>query len=285
MINRVSWGAVVAGVVLSLVSQLILNLIGVGVGAGTLDPTGGDNPSATGFSIGAAIWWTLSGIIAAFIGGYAAGRLSGEPKEASAAWHGLTSWALTTLVIFYLLTSTIGGLIGGAATAVGGLASAAGGAVKTTVEAATPGMAQSADPFAAVERSLRSATGGNDPAALRDAATAALRSAVTGDPSKTQEARDRAAEAIARAQNISVEEARTQVQQYEQQYRQALDQAKQQAAQAADVAAKTASRGAWPPARPEGSPGLCRGVLASARPRSAAFPRWSLVYLSDRQLW
>ena len=65
ILNKVSWGAVLAGVVLSLVLQLILNLLGVGIGAATLDPAGGDNPSASGFSIGAAIWWTLSGGIAA----------------------------------------------------------------------------------------------------------------------------------------------------------------------------------------------------------------------------
>ena len=49
---------------------------------------------------------------------------------------------------------------------------------------------------------------------------------------------------IARAQNISMEDARTQVQQYTQQYRHAVDQAKQQGTQAADAAAKTVSRAA-----------------------------------------
>ena len=99
-----------------------------------------------------------------------------------------------------------------------------------------------ADPFSAIEQSLRSATGGNDPAALRDAAITAVRAAVAGDQQKTEELRERAAQAIARAQNISVEDARTQVQQYEQQYRQTVDQAKQQAMQAADTAARAVSR-------------------------------------------
>jgi hypothetical protein len=43
---------------------------------------------------------------------------------------------------------------------------------------------------------------------------------------------DHAAQAIAHAENMSLEDARRQVQQYEQQYRQAADQAKQQATQA-----------------------------------------------------
>lgn len=94
LLNRVSWSAVLAGVVVALVAQLILNMIGVGVGAATLDPGAGadQNPSARGFSLGAAIWWMVSGIVAALIGGFTAGRLSGEPKESTAAWHGLTSW-------------------------------------------------------------------------------------------------------------------------------------------------------------------------------------------------
>jgi hypothetical protein len=250
LLNRVSWGAVLAGVVTALVTQLVLNLLGIGVGAATLNPAGGagENPSASSFSIGAAIWWTLSGIIASFLGGYAAGRLSGRPKEGTAAWHGLTSWALTTLLIFYLLTSTLGSVVGsayrGVSSALGGVTSAVGQTAQTAAQAAAPNLARVSDPFGAIEQQVRGATGGNDPAALRDAAVNAVRAAITGDQGQAQAARDRAAEAIARAQNIPVEQARAQVQQYEQQYRQAVDQARQQATEAADAAASAVSRGA-----------------------------------------
>jgi hypothetical protein len=208
----------------------------------------GDSPSATHFSMVAAIWWTVAGVIAAFAGGYAAGRLSGQPTESTAGWHGLAAWALTTLVVVYLLTSAVGSVLGGAYTALtstaGNLASTAGGTARTAAEAAAPGIAQSADPFSSIEQRLRSASGGNDPAALRDAAIAATRAAVTGDEAQAQEARERAAQAIAKAQNIPVEQARTQAQQYEQQYRQTIDGAKQKAAAAASVSAKAVSRGA-----------------------------------------
>jgi hypothetical protein len=251
LINKISWGAVLAGVVVALVAQLILNMIGIGIGASTLDPHGGaaDNPTATGFSIGAAIWWTLSGVLAALAGGYAAGRLAGKPKESTAGWHGLTAWALTTLIVFYLLTSTLGSVIGGAyrtvTNAAGNIASTAGGAVQTAAQAAAPSLASGAtDPFASIEQSLRGVTGGNDPAALRDAAIASVRAALTSNQQQAQEARERAAQAISRAQSIPIEQARTRVQQYEQQYRQAVDSAKQQATEAADVAAKAVSRGA-----------------------------------------
>jgi hypothetical protein len=243
LINRVSWGAVLAGVVVALVAQLILNMIGIGIGAATLDPGAGadQNPSARGFSIGAAAWWAVSGIVAALAGGFAAGRLSGQPKEASAAWHGLTSWAFTTLVIFWLLTSTVGGLLGGA---YRGLMSTAGGAIQTAAQTAAPALAANAGPFDAVERTMRDAMGGNDPAALRDGAVAAMRAAATGDPQQADIARTRAAEAMAKAQNIPVEEARKQVQQYEQQYRQGVQAARREATDAAATATKAVSRGA-----------------------------------------
>jgi len=38
------------------------------------------NPSAGGFSIGAGIWWTLAGVIAALVGGWALAAL--DPPKA-----------------------------------------------------------------------------------------------------------------------------------------------------------------------------------------------------------
>jgi hypothetical protein len=241
LINRIAWGAVAAGVFLSLVTQLLLNLLGIGIGAATLGPIGsGENPDATSFSIGAAIWWTVAGIIAAYVGGHTAGRLSGRPKESTAGWHGLTAWAVTTLVVFWLLTTAIGGIIGGT---LGALGNVAGGLGQTAAQVAGPALAGQADPFSRIEEQIRANTG-NDPQALRDAAVAAVRAALTGDPAQVQEARERSAQALARAQNISVDEARAQVTQYEAQYHQSVDQAKQKAAQAAETARKAASQGA-----------------------------------------
>ena len=238
MLNRVSWAAVFAGVVVSLVTQLLLNMLGLGIGIATLDPGTGDNPAASTFSVGAATWWTLSGIIAAFVGGYVAGRLSGRPKESTTGWHGITAWAFTTLLIFYLLTSTVGAVLGGAFNTI---SNAVGGLTQTAATAAAPAIAQ-ADPFAEIEQQVRA--GGQDPAALRDAAVSAVRGAVTGDPAEAEEARVRAAEALARAQNIPIEEARAQVDQYAEQYQQTVDRVQQQATEAANTAADVVSTAA-----------------------------------------
>ena len=130
LFNRVSWGAVLAGVMVALVTQLILNLIGIGIGAASFDPTSNANPSGSTFSIAAGIWWALSGILAALAGGYTAGRLSGKPTETSGPWHGLTAWAVTTLLVFYLLSTSVGAIVGGAfrtfGTVAGGAAQIAG---------------------------------------------------------------------------------------------------------------------------------------------------------------
>ncbi len=77
-------------------------------------------------------------------------------------------------------------------------------------------------------------------AALRDAAISAVRATMTGDPAQANQARERAVQALARAQNISPDEARGRIVQYEQQYRDAAAQARR----AADRAARVVSRGA-----------------------------------------
>jgi hypothetical protein len=248
MLHRLSWGAVIAGAAAALVVQLILNLIGVGAGLAAVSATAGDNPEVGTLSLGALLWWVFSGIFASAAGGYLAGRLSGRPGASTAGYHGLVSWVVTTLVVVYLLTSAASGLLGGAfgglTSALGGAGQAVGGAVRTAAETASPALGQVTDPFAGIERQVRDASGGQDPQALRDTAVQAVRSALTGDAAQQQQARDRAAEALARAKGIPVDQARQQVQSYEQQYREAADKASARAKQAAETTRKAASQGA-----------------------------------------
>ncbi len=243
-INQIAWGAVLAGIVVALTAQLLLNLLGVGIGLATVDPSAASNPDPKTFSIGAGVWWAVSGIIAALIGGYAAGRLSGRPKESTTGWHGVIAWAGTTLVVFYLLSTAIGAVVGGAFNAVSSAMGGVGQIASTAAQTAAPAIAGGSNPFADIEQRIRGAAGGGDPAAARDAAVGAVRALVTGDPSQAQAAREQAAAALAKAQNIPIEQAREQVTQYEQQYRQTVEQAKQKATAAADAAAKAASRAA-----------------------------------------
>ncbi len=258
LINDVSWAGVLAGVVAGLVTQLILNLVGVGIGASTLNPMTSDNPTASGFSIGAGIWWALSGIIAAFVGGYVASRLSGRPKASTGSWHGLTSWALTTLVIFYLLTTAVGGLIGGAFNTVSGAIGGVGHAVGTAAQTAVPALSQGTDPVGAMQQALSAPAANDSAAAMKDATTSLAKAMVSGDDAQIADAREKVAQAMAKQQNIPIDQARARVSSYETQFRDKAAQAKQQAEQAADVAAKTVSRGAL-----LGSLALILGAIAA----------------------
>jgi hypothetical protein len=248
MLNQVAWGAVFAGAAIALVMQIILNMIGLGVGLSTLDVAQGDTPSASSMSVGAGVWFVVSGILAAGLGGYIAGRLSGKASSSTTAYHGLISWAVSTLAVVYLLSAAASGVVGGAlstaSSALGGAGKALGGSLQTAVQTAAPSLNNVSDPMAAIENKVRSASGGQDPATLRDAATTAVRAALTGDPAQQAAANDKAAEALAKAQNISQDEAKTQVAQYQQQYKEMVAKTKEQAKQAADTTAKRASQGA-----------------------------------------
>lgn len=244
MLNEISWGAVFAGVVVALVVQAIINLLAVSAGTAVLDPVGGQNPSASSFSMAAGTVWIVSGLIASACGGYVAGRLAGRPVESTCGWHGLVSWAMTTVVVLYLITSAAGGILGGALSSAGSVLGGLGRSTATAAQIAAPAASQITDPFGSIERAIRDASGGNDPAALRDAAVSAMRSALSGDAAQQQQAREMAAQALARAQNISVDEARAKVADYETQFRRGADEAKRQAAQVAEAASKTVTRGA-----------------------------------------
>src|SRR3954447_26686566 len=206
MLNQVSWGAVFSGATIALVMQMILNMLGVGVGLSTLDVASGETPSAGTLSLGAGIWWVVSGIVAAAVGGYIAGRLSGKASRSTTAYHGLIAWAVSTLIVLYLLSSAASGLIGGAlntaSPALGGAGKALGGSLQTAVQTAAPSLNDASDPMAAIESKVRSASGGQDPAALRDAAATSVRAALSGDGAQQAEATEKAAEALAKAQNI-----------------------------------------------------------------------------------
>ena len=248
MLNQVSWGAVFAGATIALVMQIILNMVGVGIGLSTIDVAQGDTPSVGSLSIGAGIWWVVSGIVAAAVGGYIAGRLSGKASQSTTAYHGLIAWAVSTLLVVYLLSSAASGLIGGAlstaSSALGGAGKALGGSVQTAVQTAAPSLNNMSDPMAAIESKVRNASGGQDPAALRDAAATAVRGALSGDPAQQAAATDKATDALAKAQNIPSDQAKAQVAEYQKQYKDAVAKAKEQAKQAADMTAKTVSRGA-----------------------------------------
>ncbi|HYN38983.1 MAG TPA: hypothetical protein VES39_07015 [Rhodospirillales bacterium] len=117
--RRVSWGAVLAGVITALALQLVLSTLGVAIGASTIDPGQDGSPAASTLGMGAGIWWVISALLSVFAGGWVAGRLAGVPVRTDGLLHGFVAWALTTLLLFYLVTTALGSLVGGAFNVVG----------------------------------------------------------------------------------------------------------------------------------------------------------------------
>jgi hypothetical protein len=122
--RRISWGAILAGSVAAISVQLLLTLLGISIGAWVADPAAG-REGMQGIGIGAGIWALATFIIALFCGGWIAGRMAGVSNKLDGMLEGFLVWSAVTALSFMLLTSTIGGILGGAAGLAGNLLSAA----------------------------------------------------------------------------------------------------------------------------------------------------------------
>ena len=76
--RRLSWPAVLAGLVVAASVQMLLTVMGAGVGAASFSSAG---RVTTGGGVGAGLWFSLTGIISFFSGGWVAGRLAGVPSD------------------------------------------------------------------------------------------------------------------------------------------------------------------------------------------------------------
>jgi hypothetical protein len=112
-LRRISWGAIFAGIAVSLMVHLLLSLLGLGIGLSTIDSASQRIPDIGALGTTGGIWWAVSGIIAALIGGWVAARASGVPSGGSGAIHGLVTWAATALLVLFILGSVVGGAMSG----------------------------------------------------------------------------------------------------------------------------------------------------------------------------
>jgi hypothetical protein len=145
VIRRISTAAVFGGLFVALGIQLLLSLLGIGLGASTIHPTQENGASAQNVGLGSAIWFAISSLISLFIGGWIAGRLAGIPRSIDAVIHGLITWSLSALFTIYLLSTTVGVIITGATGALGTLFSAAGSGVAALAPNAATAIRQAAD--------------------------------------------------------------------------------------------------------------------------------------------
>jgi ElaB/YqjD/DUF883 family membrane-anchored ribosome-binding protein len=250
-VRRISWGAIIAGISVVLVLQLLLTLLGLAVGASTIDPAAADTPQPSTVGMGAGIWWVVSTSISVFAGAWVAGRLAGMPTRVDGMLHGVVTWAAATLLAFYLLTTTVGSLIGGAFGALGTVAQTVGQSTQSQAQGAMLVLPDEIRtqaerlferaPAAAgqvqqqTNQAVQAAGGGT----MLDAVQRVIRGVQEG---ASPQDRDAAVNVIAQQAGIPREQAQQRLDQFQEAYRTYSAQAAEQARQAADAAAQTVSQ-------------------------------------------
>jgi hypothetical protein len=145
-----SWGAVIAGGIAAAALTLVLMLVGSGLGLTMVSPYGGANPSLQMATVWTAVWLVVTQWLSALLGGYFAGRLRTKWVKLHTdevffrdTAHGFLAWALATLLVAGLLSSTISSLIGtgvqGASNVAGGAAMGGAAAASNNVNASATG--------------------------------------------------------------------------------------------------------------------------------------------------
>lgn len=116
LLRRVSWGAILAGTVVSIGIYALFGLLGLALGLGAIDPM--DPRPFSGIGTGTIVWWAVTSIVALAVGGFVGGRLAGIPRGVTGMLHGLSIWALVTILSLWLATSAIGKIVNMAASVV-----------------------------------------------------------------------------------------------------------------------------------------------------------------------
>ena len=235
-LRGISWGSILAGVTAAIAVQLLLNLLGIGVGAATINPQQGQ--PGQGLAVGAAIWFVISSIISLFVGGWIAGRLAGTPNKKDGALHGFVTWALASLALFYLLSTAVGGLLGGAASVLGQTASLAARGAQAVTPTATNLIAQ----VSGVTPQQVQAEAGD---IARDSNFQAFVSGVIRNGQVTPQDRQALANLLVSRRQMSMQDANATIDRWQAQIAQTVQQTKQTATQAETAAASGVSKGAF----------------------------------------
>ena len=131
---RIKWTAVWAGLVVGMSSQLVLTLLGLAIGAWSIDLK--DAQPGGGIPLGAGLWTGLSLLLSAFIGGSITARLSGVSVRSDGMYHGAVVWGVTWLVFAWLTTTAMSFMLGGVFSALGSAIQTTGQGITNAASAA-----------------------------------------------------------------------------------------------------------------------------------------------------
>jgi hypothetical protein len=146
--SAVSWAAIIGGALTAVAITLLLVALGAGIGLSSVSPWTSSNPTATTFTLLAAVWLIIVQWLSSGLGGYLAGRLrtkwvglhTDEVFFRDTA-HGFLAWALASVLVAVFATSSISSAVGTATHAVSSIAgSAASGAAQVAANQ-SPGSA------------------------------------------------------------------------------------------------------------------------------------------------
>ncbi|KPQ32706.1 MAG: hypothetical protein HLUCCA11_20755 [Phormidesmis priestleyi Ana] len=127
--DTVRWGPIFAGIVVSIVSQLLLSALGAVVGGFA---AGEASARTIGTSLG--IWAVISLLISLFLGGLTMASSCGPMNSKTSMLNGTIMWATTLVISGWLLATGVSGTFGIAASAAGNALAGAPGAVEQVQE-------------------------------------------------------------------------------------------------------------------------------------------------------
>lgn len=245
--HRASLSAVIIGAVVAVTIGVTLTAMGAAIGAGLVDAVERDTPSAGSFTMGAGVWMVATNLVALFIGGLVAGRLSGAWSKEDGAMHGLGVWAIASLFALMLL----GGVAGRVGSAVGSIAGGAASSVTQAAGAAAGAAAPqiSVNPREIADRARAALSAPADPARMNADQRAAEIARIVGlritQGNLNDADRQRLNTLIAAESGLSPEEADRRVRAYEAETQRVAQETEQRAREAATATAKAASLSAW----------------------------------------
>ncbi|GHE28581.1 hypothetical protein [Sphingobacterium griseoflavum] len=127
--SRFSWGAILCGVIMAVVIQLLLTLLGVGIGLVNFSPTSDASPFS-GFGTGVTLWWVISMLLSLFAGGWIGGWLNTAVNKMDNMLHGAVVWAVFSLFSFYFVTASLTSIMNSMGQLLGKTLNATGSVIK-----------------------------------------------------------------------------------------------------------------------------------------------------------
>jgi hypothetical protein len=134
--DRVQWGPIAAGTITSLVTLLVLTVLGLAIGASAFEP----GTDASDWGTAAGIWGGTSAIAAFFLGGWVAARTAAVGGRFAGMMNGLMAGAATLLLLLWLTTTGVTNFLGFLGNNIADIAAVA----SDTVQTASPANAEDA---------------------------------------------------------------------------------------------------------------------------------------------